>query len=397
MKSIRRFLAAALVSNVGNWMQLFTEQWVVLGLAGPEAARWAGRLGFASGLAILLFTPFGGSLADRFDRRRALALAQGWLMLLALAMAFLALRPGGLTLPRLMGFAIASSIGAALSMPMTQGLIGDLVTPDDIPMALGLFSVQFNLSRILGPSLAALAFPVLGAAGNFMLNSLSFLGLIWVVARLKLQRAPAPPGPPARYGDAWRVFRGDPILRSVFILAVTVGLFAWPYFALLPVYGTRYLGAGEKGVALLLAAFGSGAVAGGFWAARQGPSPGMAPILLPLGGFGLGLGLLAALPTFPLAMASLFLMGVAQASFLNAMGSQVQWGAPAHLRGRANAIFLTAILGLLPIGNLAFGEMAQVLGFQGPRWVIALDGAVLLVAVAWAGLLNRSPSRPNSP
>lgn len=392
---LRLFLAAALISNMGSWMQMFTEQWVVLGLAGAEAARWGGRLGFASGLAILFFTPFGGSLADRFDRRKALALAQGWLMLLALVLGLLASRPGGLTLHRLMGFAIASGIGSALSMPMAQGLIGDMVPAEHIPMALGLWSVQFNLSRILGPSLAALAFPLLGASGNFFLNSLSFLGIIVVVWRLKVSRVPAT-GNPASYREGFAVYRRDPMLRRIFVLSVITGLFAWPYFALLPVYGTRYLGVGERGVALLISAFGLGAVGGGFWASREGRREGSWQILGPFGLFGIGLGLLGAFPRLALAVLSLFIMGVAQARFLNAMGSQVQWLAPPHLRGRANAIYLTAILGLLPLGNLASGELAQWLGFQGPRWVIALNGVGMILTAVLMAQLNRKQADPNS-
>ena len=392
----RLFLGMALVSNLGSWVQLFTEQWVVLGLAGAEAARWGGRLGFASGLAILIFTPFGGSLADRFDRRKALALAQGWLMLLALAMGLLALRPGGLTLPRLMGFGVASGIGAALSLPMIQGLIADLVSPEQIPLALGLWSIQFNISRILGPSLAALAFPWIGAAGNFLLNSLSFLGLVLVTWHLKVPRVVIPAGVTASYREGFKVFRTDPTLRKVLLLSVVTGLFAWPYFALLPVYGTRYLGVGERGVALLLSAFGLGAVLGGLWASRQPRTAGIWPVLVPFGLFGLGLGLLGGFPRFYLAAGSLLIMGIAQACFLNAMGSQVQWLAPPHLRGRANAIYLTGILGLLPLGNLASGEIAQLLGAQGPRWVMILDGVAMTWVAVWMGLLNLRRPEPNS-
>lgn len=393
---LRAFLLAAFFSNLGGWMQLFTEQWVVLELAGAEAARWGGRLGFASGLAILLFTPFGGTLADRFDRRKALALAQVWLMALALGLGLLALWPGGLTLPRLMGFAVAAGIGAAFTLPMAQGLIGDLVPQEHIPLALGLWSVQFNLSRILGPSLAALLLPVLGPAGNFLLNGLSFLAFIVVVWRLKVDSLPPPPGAPPTYREGLALFRGDPLLRKVFLLSVIAGLFAWPYFSLLPVYGTRYLLVGERGVALLLSAFGCGAVAGGIWVSRHGKREGLGPIVIPFGLFGLGLIALGLFPRFDLACVSLLVMGVAQAGFLNGLGSQVQWQAPAHLRGRANAIYLTAIIGLLPLGNLASGELAQAMGFAGPRWVIAFNGAAMMSGAIWMAL-NRKETETNSP
>jgi predicted MFS family arabinose efflux permease len=317
-------------------------------------------------------------------------------MLLALALGFLALRPGGLTLPILMGFAIASGIGAALSLPMSQGVLGDLVPPEHIPMALGLWSVQFNLSRIVGPALAAFLFPLIGAAGNFLLNGLSFLVFILVVWRLKVASVPVPAGLPATYREGLAVFLGNPVLGRVFILSVIAGLFAWPYFALLPVYGTRYLAVGERGVAFLLSAFGAGAVVGGLWASRRGNEKGTRPILAPFVVFGLGLISLGVIPRFAWACVSLSVMGIAQAHFLNAIGSQVQWHAPPHLRGRANAIYLTAILGLLPLGNLASGELAQALGFQGPRWVIALNGAAMALGASLMAL-NRKGIETNSP
>jgi hypothetical protein len=205
------------------------------------------------------------------------------------------------------------------------------------------------------------------------------------------------------------------MLRKVLILSVIAGLFAWPYFSLLPVYGTRYLGVGERGVALLISAFGFGAVTGGIWASRspswtaplgrssagspasrQGGRGDLAPILVPFAIFGVGLGVLGLLPHLGMASLALFTMGIAQSSFLNAMGTQVQWLAPAHLRGRANAIYLTAILGLLPFGNLASGEFAQQLGYQGPRWMIALNGAAMATAAFLIALLNRNRSHPNS-
>jgi len=159
------FLLSALVSNIGSWMQGFSEQWLVVQLAGSEAPRWAGRLGFASGLAMLVLTPFSGALGDRFDRRRLLAISQLWLSSIALAMGLLGLQAGGLTLTRLVGFAAATGVGFALMSPVLHSLFPDLVKPEQLTAGSGFMSAQFNSSRILGPTLAALVLSVVSVAG----------------------------------------------------------------------------------------------------------------------------------------------------------------------------------------------------------------------------------------
>lgn len=379
-RGLRIFLLAALVSNIGNWMQMFTEQWLTLTLAGSEAARWGGRLTFASGLATLVFIPLGGWVADHLDRSKAMTAAQLWLMGLAVAMALLSLK-GWLGLHGLVGFALASGFGGALAMTLGHSLVADLAGPGQAPAAMGLMGAQFNLSRILGPSVAALLFPVFGPAGNFALNALTFLPVVWVVSRLRLPRAPVTEGEGRSYREGWAALRAHPGLRRVAALSLVAGFFAWGYFALLPVYGARLLGLGERGVAGLLSAFGAGAVLGGLWVAR-GPGKGdhLLRATLAFGGAGFCLILLGALPHRLVAPGAFFAMGFLQATFAATMSGLVMAWAPPALRGRINAIYLVAIIGVTPFGNLAAGEAAQAIGTSGPRWVLGGEGAILILA-----------------
>lgn len=381
-RPLRGLLLASLASNIGNWVQIFSEQWLVFLLAGSFAPRWAGRLGFASGLAVLIFTPLGGSLADRMDRRKGLALTQTYMMMLALAMGVLAWRHA-LSLPLLLFFATASGLGASFSMPLNHSLLGDLVPPEKISAAFGLMSAQFNVSRIVGPMVAALLFPLIGAAGNFALNSLSFLGLVWVCLRLRLQPHAASPGTqaPGSYLQSFRAFRKDRQLSAILIMASVWGFFAWCYFPLLPVYGSRALGLGERGVAGLLACFGGGAVLGALMVARDVSGMDRFPrILLCFGGFGAGLALLGGVAIAPVAYGAMFLMGIFQSMGLSMMGGTIQRKIAPGLRGRANAIYLTAVIGITPLGALLAGEVAQALGPRGPALVILTDGGILLAS-----------------
>lgn len=173
------FVGAAFISNIGTHMQSFSEQWLVLLQAGPEAARWAGRMSFATGLGVAVATPLGGWLADHARRGRSLAWTQVGLAAVALLMAFLAWK-GRLGLSSLVLCALAGGTFAGLMLPLQLSLVGDLSAGDTA--LFGYMQVQWNLSRILGPLVAALLFTLFGAAGNFLLNALSFLPLILLVS-----------------------------------------------------------------------------------------------------------------------------------------------------------------------------------------------------------------------
>lgn len=274
-----------------------------------------------------------------------------------------------------------------MSMPMGQSLMGDLVPPEKIPAAFGLMSAQFNLSRILGPALAALLFPIIGVAGNFGLNALSFIGLVVVCLRLRLPQTHRHTESGGSYRQSFVAFRTDPQLSALLVMAAIWGFFAWSYFPLLPVFGARTLGLSERGVAGLLSCFGLGAVLGSLVVAHDVSGQDRFPrILLAFAGFGAGLGLLGGLPYRSVAFPAMFIMGVFQATGLSLMSGTIQRKIAPGLRGRANAIYLTAVIGITPFGTLLAGEAAQRLGRQGPRLVILADGLILLASAAWLAL-----------
>lgn len=377
----KAYWSASFASNIGNWMQMFAEQWLVLILAGAGAARWGGRLGFAAGIAMLIFTPVGGFLADRFNRRKLLMFTQVWLLGIALLLCLAAWRHW-LTLPRMLGFACATGLGSALFLPMSHSVVGDLVPVEKLQGAMALLSAQFNLSRILGPPIAALLFPLVGASGNFGLNALTFVGLIVVLWRLPLH-----PHESSRenssYRDGFKAYRDNPTLGWLLFLSAVVGLFALAYVVLLPVYGTRYLGLGERGVAGLISSFGAGAVAGAMLVGgRIGSQKTEKWILGASATFGLSLAVLGLALPFWFSCLTLLVMGMAQATSLTLLSSLIQRLTPAALRGRVSAIYLTAIVGLAPIGNLVAGEVAQALGRLGPLWVFRVQGLLMLLTPA---------------
>jgi MFS family permease len=383
-------LLTALVSNVGSWMQGFSEQWLIVQLAGPEAPRWAGRLGFAGGFAMLLLMPFAGALGDRFDRRRLLALSQVWLAAIAMTMGVLAARQGGLTLHRLVWLAAATGIGLSLMSPILNSLFPSVVSRDELTAASGYMSAQFNVSRIVGPALAAIVLSAWGAAANFVLNAISFVGLIAVT--FVLPRPPAAPagGPRSSYASALRFCWHDRELRTVLTLSLVAGAFAWSYHTFVTVYAVRYLGASASGAATLLGAYGFGAILGGLYLSRdtgKDPWPRLRGFF---GSYGIGLIVVGLLPHRIVSPIGAFALGGSHAMFGSLMSVVVQHRAPEAIRSRITAIYLTAILGTTPLGNLAAGEIAQWLGFNGVRWVLGAQGAIVFGAAVWATLRGRT-------
>ena len=368
------YVGAAFVSNIGTHMQAFSEQWLVLLQAGPEAARWAGRMSFATGLGVALATPLGGWLADHARRGRSLAWTQAGLAVVALAMAFLAWK-GRLGLAGLVSFALAGGTFAGLMIPLQLSLVGDL--SEGNAGLFGLMQVQWNLSRIVGPLVAATLFALVGAAGNFLVNALSFLPLILFVAGRHEDPPPIHAAEKAGYAQAWKTLKG-PGLSEVMGTAALFGLLGWSLLILAPVYGTRYLALGERGVAGLFAAFGIGAVVSGLAVAggRLGRDTARG---LRSGLVTFAAALLLVVITHPwLTPDALVLGGFGSGLAVTSLGTRVRQLAPPELLGRINALYALAIVGLSPLGTLAAGELAHALGWSGPRWVFGLQGLLLL-------------------
>lgn len=384
LPGVALLMGAAFISNLGNWVQIFTEQWTVLSLAGPEASRWAGRMGFAMGIALLLFGTYGGGLGDRFPRRRLVAVAQLWMGLLGLGLAFLAWT-GGLTLQRLVGFAGLTGLGVAVSSPVFWTLVADQVPPERVAGTFALMTAQWNLSRVIGPVVAAWLMPLVGTAGNFLLNALSFFILVGVVLRLGPGREIQTPERLGSFREALALLGSHRRLRHIMILAALAGGLGWCYATFLPLYGSQYLGFGERGVAWLYSVFGVGALAGALVMAREGQRDLGQTMRRGFLIFAVGLLVLALKPHPWLSQAALLAMGFAQATALTSMSSQIQILAPAHLRSRLNGLYVTGIIGLTPLGDLLCGEVGQVLGFHGPRIVEAAVGMLLVGVLGWLG------------
>lgn len=383
----RLLWAGAFTSSVGTWMQTVAQNWLVLTMTG--SASWLGFAAFLQETPFLLFSLFGGVLADRRDRRRILLVSQ----VVQLSSAFLL---AGLIFTNhiqvWMILVLAAVVGFAQSFggPAYQALVPTLVDKEVLPNAVALNSIQFNLARVIGPVLAGIAFYKLGAAACFGLNGLSFLAVI--VALLLLKRG-APTG--AASGSVMENLKAGLVavrdargLRGLIGLSFVGSFCAFPLVTFLPVFAKDVFGQDAKGYGTLLAAFGIGAVCGAIGTAGFGhvKRRGALAVTMQMTFGALSVGF--ALSRVPwVSYALLFCAGAAIVIVFAMFMTLVQQNVDDAMRGRVVSVYTLAFRGGMPFGNLTAGFLATLMPAP---WVLVGNGT-LLVLVGLTVLLRNNP------
>jgi len=382
-RDFRLFWSGAFASNIGSWIQSIALSWLVLQLTNSPLAL--GVVNFAGTAPVLALSLFGGDFADRADRRKLLIVTQAMLLVLAVILAAISFAHL-VTVGYIVGITLLTGIVAAANGPAWQAFIVDLVEPKDLPTAIALNSTQFNLSRVVGPSIAGVLLAVINAAGCFFINGLSFLAvvgaLLFIRPRSTTHRRDS--------GSMWKRLRAGlsytlrhPILTPLIVLTSVVTICGFPYSILMPVMAQDVLGLGANGYGAMMAATGVGAILGSLTIARYGSS-------LPRGRlmFATELGFSAAVigfsqsRSFLAAIVLLMCLGFCMISYMTNANTTIQLIVPNELRGRVMSIWTLVSFGMMPIGSLVFGAIAQV---WGAPLALALGGAICgLAAVAIA-------------
>lgn len=352
---------ASLFSNLGTWMHEVGAGWLMTSLA--PTPLWVAAVQAASSLPMFLLALPGGVAADLLDRRRVLLSAQAWQALMALLL-------GGLTLTHevtpgvLLLCTFGLSAGSALNAPAWQAILPELVGTHQLANAVTLNSISFNIARALGPALGGLAIATLGAGANFLLNAVSFLGVLIVLYRW--QRAPAGGSalPAERFVGALRAglryVRYSPSLQAVIVrggLFVLCGSGLW---ALLPLLARFRLGVNAGGYGVLLGCFGTGAVAGAALITRLRRKR-TADALAFSGSlvFALGMGALAWANTFWVAAVALAVAGGAWLTVLSGFSVAAQTAVPGWVRARALSFYLLVFYASMAAGSSLWGFVAK--------------------------------------
>ncbi len=364
-------------------MQSVAQAWLVLKISNSGTA-----LGIVSALQyipILIFGTVGGVVADRFSKRNVLYLTQSVAGILALILGVL-VATNRVTL--WMVFILAFCLGwvNVFDNPARQTFVIEMVGEDKLRNAVTLYSSLVNLSRVIGPALAAGLIAFVGLAPCFILNGLSYVAVVIMLAMMHTDELQITPPAPKSKGQIWEGVRyvlSMPILLNTLLMMALVGTFTFEFQVSLPLMA-QYTFNGDAGsLAFLSAALGIGAVVGGLAIAGQKKTT---PSMLVGAGFLFGVTILGAafMPTLVLSGAALVLAGVCSIYFTSLGNSIIQLGSSPQMRGRVMSFWSIAFLGTTTIGGPAVGWFAETFG---SRWGLALGGIAALLA-ALVGFLS---------
>lgn len=382
-REFRLLWFGACTSSIGTWMQVVAQQWLVLSISG--SAFLLGLDGFLGQLPIVLFSLIGGVIADRIDRRRVLLGSQYVQMtcafLLTLLIAFKLVKVWQI-------LSLSFVVGCAQSFggPAYSALVPSLVETEDLPNAIALNSIQFNLARVIGPMLGGLALTGLGAAWCFGLNGLSFVAVIISLLMLNVKFVPQKTGESILTGMQQGIgfVRKQGAMVGLIALAFCMTALAIPTLTFLPVFAKDVFHRGPTAFTILLSCSGVGSVAGALIVAALGNVENKGRVaLITLLLLGSAIAGFSVSKSMVLSAVLLVVSGGAMMGVFSMVSSLVQLITPNEMRGRVMSVYNLAFRGGMPLGSLATGYLVPI--FSAPR-VLVVNG-LLLVAVGLYFLL----------
>jgi MFS family permease len=390
VRNYRLFTVGQLVKLLGVWMLFTAQDWLVLQLSGNSASA----LGVVTALQftpVLLLTLYGGQLADRFDKRLLLIVANVASALVAVLLGVLVVT-GVANLWWVFVTAALFGVISAVETPVRQSFVSELVDKELLPNALSLSSATFNTARIVGPAIAGLVIAVLHDETGpiFLITALLCTAPLVGLARMRtaeLFRAErtALAASEARTIDGLRYVRSRPDLSLTILLVLVVGLFGFNFQLTLAVLAKVEFRVDARYFGLLTTAIALGALAGALASSRRRTRPSVYRVLVAamlFAGFETVVGFA---PSFVVAVVLLLPTGFFMIYFAQAANQRVQLGTDAAFRGRVMALYVLVFLGSTPIGSLVIGWCAEQFGPRSGLWT---GGLVSLIATVAVGVLQ---------
>ncbi len=390
-RNYRLWFIGQLVSLVGTWMQTAAQGFLVFQLTRSSA--YLGYVGFATGAPSCLLMLFGGVFADRLPRRNLLLMTQTAMMVLAFVLAgltfFQLVRPWHIIL-----LALGLGVTNAFDAPARQSFVLEMVEREDLTNAITLNATMVNLGTLVGPAVAGLIYVSLGPAWCFALNGVTFVAVIAALIMMRLRPFVArfdTPAPLEDFKEGLFYATSHEVIRTLLGLAAVMSLFGTVYMTLIPAWAVKVLKGDAATNGWLLSARGLGALGGAMMIAALGRFK-FKGKLLTLGTFLFPLMLLlfAEVRQLPLSLLALLGVGWGYMFTFNMLNALIQTLVADELRGRVVSLYTLCIFGLMPLGALLGGEMAEGLGE--PSTVMVSAGISLSYA-AW--VFYRVPSLRN--
>jgi MFS family permease len=388
-RAFRWLWLGMLISWIGTWMQTVGAQWLLVD--APNAAALVSLVQAVTTLPMMLLALPGGVLADSFDRRWLLITVQAYLFVLGILLAVLTAAdqmPPAL----LLAFTFALGAGGAVQLPAWQATMPELVPRNQLRAATRLDLVSVNGARSIGPALAGLVIAYLGGVPVvFALYAacVAFFGivvLLWRRPKAESESRRERFLPALRAGG--RYVWHEPIVRRILLRAVLFVTPAMALWALLPLVATERLGLGADGYGALFGALGVGAIVGAFVLGRVRDRLSSNGLLTAAGVlYAAALAVIVLTLSFPAALVTLVLAGVAWMAVTSTLAAELQLFLPVWVRARALAVFMLTFTGSMTVGALLWGLVAETFGLQSSFLV----AAVVVLAGAVAGVFLRVP------
>ena len=372
---------SAIVSSTGRWFQVLAIPLIVYDLTDGSAG-WVGLAGFTQLLPIAVLCPFAGAIADRFPRRSILIVTQSTQTLVAVV--FVLMWFGDVRSPgAYVAVSILAGTASGLNLPAWQAFVSELVPRDTLMSAVTLNSAQFNVARMLGPSLAGVVIAQWGPGWAFALNAVSYLAVIAALVLVRLPRiqieAEGRMRPLTEFAQAVVYVRSHAGISTAVFVGAVIGFFGIAAQLMSIVIAEDVFGQGERGFGWMLTAAGIGAVAASpvvAELARRFDRSRIQECALVL--YGCGVVAMAVAPWFALALVGMFATGVAHIASASTLNTAIQLQVDEGLRARVLSVYLTLLLLSSPLGQLLMGQAIELFG---PRETFLVFG-LLFFAVA---------------
>lgn len=390
----RAMWIASVASNIGTWMHTVGASWLMTTLAASPLL--VALVQTATTLPVFLLGLPAGVMADLVDRRKLLIFTQSWMLGVAAMLGALVMF-GAVGPWWLLSLTFALGVGSAMNGPAWAAAIPELVPRDELPAAVALNSVGFNIARAVGPAMGGIVMASSGAGAVFMANAVSFLGVILVLWSWK-EGPPAVREPGTRFRDAMReglvYVRGARSFHAVLARAGLFSLAGSALWAMLPVVARDEMKSTSLGYGILLGCLGAGSVIG---AAALAPLRSHYPVdrIVAVGVvlFAIATIGLASMKTLALAAPAMVLGGVAWITVMSSFNVCAQTTPPQWMRARALAFYLLVFQGALAVGSGMWGEIARHVGVRAAL-NIAAAAMIAGLAAGWRMKLSAPVAEP---
>ncbi len=378
-ETYRTIWFASIASNFGGLIQAVGAAWMMTSITASE--DMVALVQTSTALPIMLFSLVSGALADNYDRRRIMLTAQSAMLVISILLTAFALL-GWMTPGLLLFFTFLLGCGTALNNPSWQASVGDMVPRADLPGAVTLNSMGFNITRSVGPAIGGAIVAAAGAAVAFAVNALSYIALIYALFRWR-PTTPASTLPRETLGSA--IFAGmryvsmSPNLEKILLRGLVFGIGASSIQALLPVVALDLVSGGPLTYGFMLGAFGIGAIGGAVASARLREMVSSEAIIrMAFLGFAFSAVVAALSPSALLTSAGLFVAGACWVSALSLFNTIVQLSTPRWVVGRALSLYQTVTFGGIAGGSWLWGIAADRYGLSN---ALLMSAVVLLFGV----------------